>query len=70
MFGMIPNWPKKTKKPITGHDMIQQLRIRLARWILGAHCPCYRMGYHNMVDFDQRSADAVNKYEARKKNDH
>ena len=49
--------------------MIQNLRIRLARWILGEHCPCYRMGYHNLVDFEQRSADAVNKYKARK-NDH
>ena len=46
--------------------MIEQLRIRLARWILGEHCACYRMGYHNMVDFEQRGADAVNKYEARK----
>ena len=49
--------------------MIQNLRISLARWILGTHCACYRMGYHNLVDFDQRSVDAVNKYKARK-NDH
>ena len=41
--------------------MIQQLRIRLARWILGKHCPCYVMGYHTMVDFQQRSADAIAK---------
>jgi hypothetical protein len=38
--------------------MIQNLRIRLARWILGTHCACYRMGYHDMVDFDQRCAQA------------
>jgi hypothetical protein len=46
--------------------MIQQLRIRLVRWILGDHCACYRMGYHSMVDFQQRSADAIAKHRARK----
>jgi hypothetical protein len=45
--------------------MIVQLRIRLARWILGKHCACYQMGYHHMVDFQQRSADAVAKHKAR-----
>ena len=45
--------------------MIAQLRIRLARWILGEHCPCYRMGYHNLVDFEQRSAEARAKHKAR-----
>jgi len=49
--------------------VIQNLRIRLARWILGTHCPCYRVGYHTLVDFDQRSADAINKCKARK-NEH
>jgi hypothetical protein len=44
--------------------MIQNLRIRLARWILGEHCPCYRMGYHNLVDFEQRSADQMLKERA------
>ena len=48
--------------------MIQQLRVKLARWILGKHCPCYQMGYHNMVDFQQRSADAMAKHKARKTN--
>jgi hypothetical protein len=33
--------------------MIHRLRIRLARWILGRHCACYRMGYHTMVDTKQ-----------------
>lgn len=33
--------------------MIQLLRIKLARWILGRHCACYRMGYHTMVDTEQ-----------------
>jgi hypothetical protein len=46
--------------------MIQRLRVKLARWILGKHCPCYQMGYHNMVDFQQRSADAIAKHKARK----
>lgn len=41
--------------------MIKQLRIKLARWILGQHCPCYVMGYHRMVDFQQRSADSLMK---------
>ena len=45
--------------------MIQKLRIKLARWILGQHCPCYQMGYHNMVDFQQRTADAMAKHQAR-----
>jgi len=46
--------------------MIKQIRIRLARWILGQHCPCYVMGYHRMVDFQQRSADAIAKHKERK----
>jgi hypothetical protein len=33
--------------------MMQQLRIKLARWILGKHCPCYQMGYHTMVNTEQ-----------------
>jgi hypothetical protein len=41
--------------------MIQKLRVKLARWILGKHCPCYQMGYHSMVDFQQRSADQLEK---------
>lgn len=45
--------------------MIQKLRIRLARWLLGQHCECYRMGYHHMVDRTQRSKDAVAKEKAR-----
>jgi hypothetical protein len=46
-------------------EMIQMLRIKLARWILGKHCPCYQMGYHNMVDFQQRSADQLAKSQQR-----
>lgn len=45
--------------------MIQKLRIRLARWILGEHCPCYRMGYHNLVDFEQRCTEAKAKHQSR-----
>jgi hypothetical protein len=47
--------------------MIQKLRIKLARWILGKHRPCYQMGYHNMVDFQQRSADQLVKAQERNK---
>jgi len=47
--------------------MIQRLRIKLARWILGKHCACYQMGYHPPVDFQQRSADAQAKSQERKK---
>ncbi|SNX29185.1 hypothetical protein SAMN06295945_1550 [Polynucleobacter meluiroseus] len=39
--------------------MIKQLRIKLARWILGHHCPCHQMGGDAMVDFQQRSADKL-----------
>lgn len=31
--------------------MIKNIRIWLARKILGKHCPCYKMGYHNLCDF-------------------
>jgi hypothetical protein len=48
--------------------MIQKLRIKLARCILGNYCPCYQMGHHSMVDFQQRSADAMTKHKARKAN--
>jgi hypothetical protein len=41
--------------------MMQKLRVRLARWILGKHCPCYQMGYHPMVDFQERSAAQLEK---------
>ena len=50
-----------------GVNMIQKLRIKLARWILGKHCPCYQMGYHTMVDFQQRSADQLAKSQERSK---
>jgi hypothetical protein len=46
--------------------MIKKFRIWLARRILGNHCPCYQMGYHTMVDFQQRSADAIAKHKTRK----
>ena len=39
--------------------MIKKIRIRLARWILGQHCPCYVMGGDRMVDFQQRGADSL-----------
>jgi hypothetical protein len=46
--------------------MIKQFRIWLARKILGDYCPCYQMGYHTMVDFQQRSADAIKRHAKRK----
>jgi hypothetical protein len=46
--------------------MIKKLRIQLARWILGNYCPCYQMGHHRMVDFQQRSADAIQKHQQKK----
>jgi hypothetical protein len=48
--------------------MIKKLRIWATRKILGKHCPCYQMGHHSMVDFQQRSADAIAKHKARKAN--
>ncbi|CAM3723597.1 hypothetical protein [Polynucleobacter antarcticus] len=47
--------------------MIKTLRIKVARWILGNYCPCYQMGHHPMVDFQQRSADALAKSKERTK---
>lgn len=46
--------------------MIKRFRIWLARKILGTHCPCYQMGYHTMVDFQQRSADALKQHAEKK----
>ncbi len=31
-----------------------RLRIALARWILGRHCACYKMGYHTLCDFTKQ----------------
>jgi hypothetical protein len=45
--------------------MLKALRIKLARWILGEHCACYKMGYHPLVDFRQKSADTEAKAKAR-----
>jgi len=45
--------------------MIQIIRIKLARWILGKHCLCYKMGYHTMVDFKIRTASELAKAQGR-----
>ena len=45
--------------------MVEKFHIKLARWILGKHFPCYQMGYHNMVDFQQRSEDQLAKAQQR-----
>lgn len=47
---------------------MSKFRIWLARKILGNHCPCYQMGYHRMVDFQQRSADALAKHKQKQSN--
>ncbi len=47
--------------------MISKFRIKLARLILGKYCLCYKMGYHNMVDFQQRSTVSQPKSESVKK---
>jgi hypothetical protein len=47
------------------YAMVKALRIKLARWILGKHCACYKMGYHPLVDFRQKSIDAEAKSKAR-----
>jgi hypothetical protein len=46
-------------------SMIKRFRIWLARRILGNHCACYRMGYHNLCDYQQRSQDAIAHQKAR-----
>jgi hypothetical protein len=46
--------------------MIKKLRIKLARWILGNHCPCYQMGYHSMVNFQQRSVNKLEEFKKKK----
>jgi len=46
--------------------MTKKLRIWLARKILGNYCACYRMGYHTLCDYKQRTADAAAYQQARK----
>lgn len=46
-------------------SMTKRFRIWLARRILGNHCACYRMGYHNLCDYKQRTADAIAHQQAR-----
>ena len=45
---------------------MMRFRLWLARKILGKHCPCYRMGYHNLCDSKQMSKDAIARQQARK----
>jgi hypothetical protein len=35
--------------------MVQTLRIKLVRILLGKHCPCYQMGYHKLKDYTKSS---------------
>jgi hypothetical protein len=39
--------------------MITQFRIKLAQWILGKHCACYKMGYHKLNSFDTLVNDRI-----------
>ena len=36
-------------------QMVQTLRIKLIRILLGNHCPCYQMGYHKLKDYKKSS---------------
>jgi len=33
---------------------MMRIRIAIARWLLGHHCACYKMGYHPLCDFSKR----------------
>lgn len=39
--------------------MIQRLRVRLARWILGRHCVCYQTGYHKLCKYPIKKYDTT-----------
>ena len=41
--------------------MLKTIRIKVARWILGNHCLCYQMGYHQLVDHSKTSIGCNNK---------
>jgi|LauGreDrversion4_2_1035121.scaffolds.fasta_scaffold624129_2 hypothetical protein len=36
-----------------------KLRIALARWILGKHCTCYKLGYHKLNDYNTIAKDKI-----------
>ena len=42
--------------------MISKLRIRLARWLLDKHCPCYKMGYHKLCDYSKHGVGNKNEH--------
>jgi hypothetical protein len=44
--------------------MVQRLGIKFARWILGKHWLYYQIGFHNLVDFQQRRSDQLIKAQA------
>ena len=46
--------------------MLQNIRFRLARWMLGKHCNCYQMGYHPLVNYTKLSSDQLEKSRLRK----
>lgn len=41
--------------------VLAKLRISLARWILGNHCSCYKMGYHNLCDYTKTGIGSKSK---------
>ena len=34
--------------------MLEKLRVKLARFILGRHCTCYQCGYHKLTDHSKK----------------
>ncbi len=36
-------------------QMVEKIRIKLIRKLLGNHCPCYQMGYHKLTDHTKTS---------------
>jgi hypothetical protein len=36
-------------------QLVEKIRIKLIRMLLGNHCPCYRMGYHKLKDYNKTS---------------
>jgi len=36
-------------------QIVQKVRVKLVRILLGKHCPCYQMGYHKLTDHTKTS---------------
>ena len=44
---------------------IEKFAELIVKQALPEHCSCYKLGYHPMVDFQQRSAEAIAQQKAR-----